>query len=54
MVILIHKFFPVRGGGGAESVYEGEYEYGVNAVCTCIWIEKWDLLKLSQEWGEGR
>jgi hypothetical protein len=33
-------------------VWEGEY--GVNTMYTCMEMEKWDLLKLFQECGEGR
>jgi hypothetical protein len=31
-----------------ERVYEDEY--GTNTVYTCMQMEKWDLLKLFQEW----
>jgi hypothetical protein len=34
-----------------ERVYEDEY--GTNTVYTCMQMEKWDLLKLFQEWEEG-
>jgi hypothetical protein len=39
----------VQGRGGEERVWEGEY--GGNTVYTCMKMEKWDLLKLFQEWG---
>jgi hypothetical protein len=41
----------VGGRGGGERAWEGEY--GANTVYTCMWIEKGNLLKCSQEWGRG-
>jgi hypothetical protein len=39
------------GGRGEKMVTEGEY--GANTVYTCMQMEKWYLLKLFQEYGEG-
>jgi hypothetical protein len=30
-----------------------EGECGKNIMCLCMKMEKWDLLKLFQEWGRG-
>jgi hypothetical protein len=32
-----------------ERVWEGKYR--ANTVYTCMYMEKWDQLKLFQEWG---
>jgi hypothetical protein len=37
--------------GSEERAWEGEY--GANTVYTWMQMEKWDLLKLFQEWGVG-
>jgi hypothetical protein len=42
----------VGGGGYEERVLEGEY--GENVMYSCMKVEKWNLLKVFQEWGEGR
>jgi hypothetical protein len=39
------------GEGYKERVEEGEY--GTNITYSCMKMEKWDLLKLFQEWRRG-
>jgi hypothetical protein len=39
------------GGGYKKRVQKGECE--ANIMYSCMKIEKWDLLKLFQEWGKG-
>jgi hypothetical protein len=39
-------------GGFREIVKEGEY--GGNTMHTCMYMEKWYLSKLFQEWGKRR
>jgi hypothetical protein len=41
----------MRKGGGKERKYESEY--GGNVMYSCMKMEKWELLKLFQEWGRG-
>jgi hypothetical protein len=40
----------VGGGGYKEKVKEDEC--GGNLIYSCMNMEKWDMLKLFQEWGE--
>jgi hypothetical protein len=40
------------GGGMIQGKGVGG-EYGRNIMYSCMKMEKWDLLKLLQEWGEG-
>jgi hypothetical protein len=42
---------PVGVGGYKGRVWEGEYSG--NITYSCMKMEKWDLLKLFQEWEEG-
>jgi hypothetical protein len=46
--VLSRDWYQWEGEDG-KRVWEGEY--GTNTVYTCMSIEKWDLLKLFQEWG---
>jgi hypothetical protein len=49
--VLLGELVPVGRGGCKERVWEGEY--GRNVMYSCKQMEKRDLLKLFQEWGEG-
>jgi hypothetical protein len=42
---------PVGGGKYKERVWKSEY--GGNIMYACMKTEKWNLLKLFQEWGKG-